>query len=56
MDRFSLLRISAVLFLSLFLSSACFMDWAPIVVSVAVQDRDGNDRLNPGNASSFIVK
>ena len=30
------------------------VDWAPIVVSVTVQDKDGNDRLNPGNASSFI--
>ena len=41
MDRFSFLRISAVLFLSLFLSSACIMDWAPIIVSVTVQDKDG---------------
>jgi len=40
-------RSIATLLLAGFLCNSCCIDWAPIIVTVCVQDADGHDLLDP---------
>lgn len=54
MNRLNIIvRSLAGLLLAGLLCTSCIIDWAPIVVSVYVQDENGNDRLDP--ASEYFI-